>query len=40
MTKADVDPILDEFKNNLTDKNVSKEIADQIAKTVEESLIK
>lgn len=40
MTKADIEPILEDFKNNLTDKNVSSEIADKIAKTVEQSLIK
>lgn len=40
MTKADTEPILEEFKNNLTDKNVSSEIADQIVASVEKSLIK
>jgi signal recognition particle receptor subunit alpha len=40
MTKADTEPILEEFKNNLTDKNVSSEIADQIVANVEKSLIK
>ena len=40
MTKADIEPILEEFNQNLTDKNVSSEIAKEISKTVEQSLIK
>jgi len=32
LTKADIEPILEEFSDNLTDKNVSAEIAQQICK--------
>ena len=32
LTKADVDPVLKEFSDNLTDKNVSAEIAQEICK--------
>ena len=39
LTKVDVDSIIDEFKENLTDKNVSAEIADEICKSVREGLV-
>ena len=39
LTKADVDGILDEFKENLTDKNVSAEIADEICNSVRGGLV-
>ena len=39
LTKTDVDGILVEFKENLTDKNVASEIAEEICKSVRESLI-
>jgi signal recognition particle receptor subunit alpha len=39
LTKADIEPILKDFSNNLTDKNVSAEIAQEICKNVEQSLI-
>lgn len=39
LTKADLEPILKEFAENLTDKNVASEIAQEICKSVEESLI-
>lgn len=39
LSKSDVDGILEEFKNNLTDKNVSSEIAEEICKSVESSLV-
>lgn len=35
LTKQDVEPILKEFSENLTDKNVSAEIATEICKNVE-----
>jgi signal recognition particle receptor subunit alpha len=39
LTKQDIQPILEDFANNLTDKNVSAEIAKEICKQVEASLI-
>uniref|UniRef100_A0A7S3FR48 SRP54-type proteins GTP-binding domain-containing protein n=1 Tax=Strombidium rassoulzadegani TaxID=1082188 RepID=A0A7S3FR48_9SPIT len=39
LTKLDIQPILSEFSNSLTDKNVSVEIAQEICKQVEESLV-
>jgi signal recognition particle GTPase len=32
LTASDIDPVLTEFTNNLTDKNVSAEIAQEICK--------
>ena len=39
LTKADVDPVLKEFSDSLTDKNVSAEIAQEICKSVREILL-
>lgn len=39
LAKQDILPILKEFSENLTDKNVSAEIAQEICKSVEASLI-
>jgi|TARA_B110001450_G_C17361719_1_gene375823 signal recognition particle receptor subunit alpha len=39
LTKTDIDSILQEFKENLTDKNVASEIAEEICISVKESLV-
>ena len=39
LSKTDIDGILQEFKENLTDKNVASEIAEEICKSVRESLV-
>ena len=39
MTKLEVEPLLQEFTENLASKNVSAEIAEEICKSVEKALI-
>ena len=39
LTKGDIEPILKDFSDNLTDKNVSAEIAQEVCKSVEQSLV-
>ena len=39
MTRADLEPILKEFSENLTDRNVSVEIAAEICQQVEKTLV-
>jgi signal recognition particle GTPase len=39
LTKSDIEPILKDFSENLTDKNVSAEIAQEVCKSVEASLV-
>jgi signal recognition particle GTPase len=39
LTASDVEPILQEFSNNLTNKNVSAEIAQEICKLWKKELI-
>mmetsp|Transcript_24242 Transcript_24242/g.37376 ORF Transcript_24242/g.37376 Transcript_24242/m.37376 type:complete len:286 (+) Transcript_24242:599-1456(+) len=39
LTKADLEPVLKDFSENLTNKNVSSEIAQKICKQVEDSLV-
>lgn len=39
LTSQDIDPVLEQFTNNLTDKNVSIEVANEICKQVKKSLL-
>lgn len=39
LNSQDIDPVLEQFTNNLTDKNVSIEIANEICKQVKKSLL-
>jgi signal recognition particle receptor subunit alpha len=39
LTKSDIESILKDFSDSLTDKNVSAEIAQEVCKNVEQSLV-